>query len=161
MTPRRNSFCTRESQRKHSEFWKYPMEMGEGESNAKWEVRGWFVRERVGQGVWALNYTQFQNFQLSPPPHLPPPLHDRCHMTMRKPTHRVGLWGAPIFVCLQHFLHWSETRCSFDSAQLTLPDKSSWSSLFTPGERETHTQTHRGTDIQTDTDPQTVTHRHT
>lgn len=60
-------------------------------------------------------------------------------------------------------MHWSETRCGFNSAQLTLPDKSSWSSLFISGERERDhtqtdkTQTHRGIDVQTDTDLQTHT----
>jgi len=72
------------------------------------------------------------------------------------------LFLSPIFVCLSHFLHWSETRCGFNSAQLTLPDKSSWSSLFISGERERshidrQTQTHRGIDVQTDADLQTHT----
>lgn len=35
MTPRRKGFCTTESQRKHYEFWEYPMETGEDESNQK------------------------------------------------------------------------------------------------------------------------------
>lgn len=91
---------------------------------------------------------------------------DRYHMTMRKPGHCVVLWSTPIFVTyfclLVAFLHWSETRCGFNSAQLTLPDKSSWSSLFISGERERshidrQTQTHRGIDVQTDADLQTHT----
>ena len=49
---------------------------------------------------------------------------------------------------------------------LTLPDKSSWSSLFISGERERshidrQTQTHRGIDVQTDADLQTHTQIHT
>lgn len=53
MTPRRNGVYTRETQRKHSKFWAYPMEMGEDESNAGHEVQGWLVRERVGQRMQA------------------------------------------------------------------------------------------------------------
>lgn len=40
MTPRRKGFCTTDSQRKHYEFWEYPIETGKDESNAKREVRG-------------------------------------------------------------------------------------------------------------------------
>lgn len=34
--------------RKHPVFWEYPKEMGEDKSNAKWEMRGWFVRQGGG-----------------------------------------------------------------------------------------------------------------
>lgn len=167
MTPRGKA--AQQSQRKHQKFFGISEETYRDESNAKREVRG-SLSGVVGRRIWALGYTQFQNFAAlsssSPFPHPD----DRYHMTMRKPGHCVVLWSTPlflslIFVCLSIFKIDQKPDVASTSAQLTLPDKSSWSSLFISGERDSHidrqTQTHRGIDVQTDdlqTHTQTDTH---
>lgn len=90
MTPRRKGFCTTESQRKHSEFWEYPMETGEDESNAKREVGGSLSGKGWGGGyepqiIHSSKTCSSLLLLTSPHPD------DRYHMTMRKPGHCVGL----------------------------------------------------------------------
>lgn len=159
MTPRRNSFCTRESQRKHSEFWEYPMEMGEGESNAKWEVRGGLSGKGWDRGC-ELQITHNPKTSSSlllltfpPPPWQVPRDHEETCSPGGALRHTYFCLLVAFFALVRNQI-WLQLSPAHSAWQEFLEQP-----IYSRRERDPHTDTQRHR--YTDRHGRTVTHRHT